>query len=47
MHNLTVSLVFAGPDADMNSALPEILEIIKGYGGVTENIIREYSPEAD
>ena len=39
-------LVFSGEDTEMNCALPEILDVIKGYGGKATELVREYSPEA-
>lgn len=41
-----VVLVFSGQDVEMNCAIPEILDIIRGYGGVPLDLIREYTPEA-
>jgi hypothetical protein len=40
-------LVFSGEDTEMNCALPEIIDIIRDYGGEPVDLIREYSPEAD
>ena len=46
MHKLKVCLIFGGEDTEMNCAIPEILDIIKGYGGQATELIKEYTTEA-
>jgi hypothetical protein len=43
MHKLKVCLIFEGIDTEMNCSIPEICEIIKGYGGEAIEIVKEYS----
>lgn len=47
MSKLKVVLIFEGEDTEMNSAIPEICDVIKGYGGQISEYVREYSPEGD
>lgn len=46
MHKLKVCLIFEGEDTEMNCAIPEIYDIIRGYGGKPVDLVKEYSPEA-
>jgi hypothetical protein len=46
MSKVKAVLVFSGEDCEMNCALPEIYDIIRGYGGEPLDLIREYAPEA-
>jgi hypothetical protein len=45
MSKLKVVLIFEGEDTEMNCAIPEILDIIKGYGGQSVDLVKEYAPE--
>ena len=38
-------LVVEGIDTEMNCAIPEIIDVIKGYGGQATELVKEYSPE--
>jgi hypothetical protein len=46
MSKLKVVLIFEGIDTEMNCAIPEILDVIKGYGGQATELIKEYTTEA-
>lgn len=42
MHKLKIVWIFEGMSSEMNCAIPEILEIIEGYGGITIDIVKEF-----
>jgi len=45
MQTLKFVLTVEGKDTEMNCAIPEILDIIRGYGGKPVDLVKEYTTE--